>query len=183
MICYHGSHLKGLKKLTYSEENSRFGGEQKLVYGAAIYLTTSAEEAKAYAAGGSYYKVRISNKVFDATSKEELEAFIKEFEKSIGVDESLLDNSDINVLIRDTLLGKSSGIDFASNVFMVISNDLSLYYIISDFFQNDLDACLDHISSLFKTSFIKINRKENTWVICLDKEGTGMEILEELSVD
>lgn len=181
MICYHGSHLQGLKQLTYREENSRFGGDEKLLYGAAIYLTTSPEEAKSYATGGSYYKILISQPVFDSTNEEDLAAFIKEFEASKGIEESILENPEIKTLIRDTIAGKSSGLSFADNLFMVISNEPSLYYIITSYFQEDVDACLDSLTNLFKPSFVKINRKGQTWVLCLDKEGYGMEIVEEIA--
>lgn len=185
MICYHGSHAKGLTQLSYSEENSRFGGEQGLIHGAAIYLTLSEEEAKAYATGGSYYKVKVSGNIFDATDAGELMDLIHRFEHSLGLEDYVSRDPSILELIKHTVMGKCSGVVFATNVFRIISNDMGLYSaIIEDVFNQDSDACLDSLTQLFNYSLIKLNNNENeTWVLCLDQAGAGLEIIEEIILD
>lgn len=190
MICYHGSPKKGLKQLTYSDEQSRFGGADGLLHGAAIYLTISESEAKAYAMGGSCYKLNINAPVFDATDKDELINFIKNFSVKNNVDaDSLLSNYHIKALIKNTLAGKSSGIIFADNLFTIISNEVDLYHsVIVDNFNEDSDACLSSLQSLFTYSFVKLNHigssdELRTWVLCLDRDGKGIEILEETLID
>lgn len=190
MICYHGSPTKGLKQLTYTEDQSRFGGADGLLHGAAIYLTVSESEAKAYAGGGSCYKLNINAPVFDATDKDELIGFIKKFSQKHDLDVNLLlDNYHIKALIKNTLSGKSSGTIFAEHIFTIISNEFSLYNsVIVDKFNEDSDECLASLNSLFTYSFIKINHigsseEFRTWVLCLDRDGKGIEILEEIAVD
>lgn len=185
MICYHGSPTKGLTKLSYSEETSRFGGADGLLHGAAIYMTISEQEARAYGAGGSCYKLEISSPVFDSTDENELVRFIKDFEAKIGLSgSSILDNYHIKQLLKSTINGKSSGVIFAENVFLVISNEMDLYNsVIVDLFKEDSDACLDSLTQSFNYSFVKLNNKDNLWVLCLDKEGKGMKIIEESAID
>lgn len=184
MIAYHGSHLKGLKQLTYSEGNSRFGGEDRLLHGAAIYLTVSENEAKAYATSGSYYKVQINGEIFDATDKNVLESFIRKFEKKHNIDDVLICNRYIQALISDTLSGKSSAIVFATNIDRIISNDEALYLaIIGEVFNEDADQCSQSLNELFYYKLIKLNNvSSDTWVLCLDQTGSCLEILEEIDI-
>lgn len=141
MIVYHGSHLKGLKELTYTEEMSRFGGDQNLKHGAGIYLTTSIKEAKAYATSGVYYKVRVKGEVFDATDRSALIAFISQLEKELGSDGLLLKNKEINETIEITIKGQSSGVAFAHQLLNVIQNVEVLYSpFVFKHFNGDLDA-------------------------------------------
>jgi hypothetical protein len=184
MIAYHGSHLKGLKQLTYSEENSRFGGEDRLLHGAAIYLTVSEIEAKAYATSGSYYRVQIKGEIFDATDKDVLESFIKKFEKKHNIEDVLIKNKNIQSLIADTLSGKSSAVVFSTNIDRIIANDESLYWaIIGDFFNEDSDQCSQSLADLFSYKLIKLNNvSSDTWVLCLDQTGSCLEIIEEIEI-
>ena len=190
MTCYHGSPKKGLKQLNYTEDQSRFGGADGLLHGAAIYLTISENEAKAYAAGGSCYKLNINAPVFDATDENELVNFITKFasKNDLAID-LFLANYHIQALIKNTLSGKSSGVIFADHLFTIISNEFSLYNsVIVEKFNEDSDECLASLNGLFNYSFVKLNHvgsseEFRTWVLCLDKDGKGIEILAETEVD
>lgn len=185
MIVFHGSHLMGLKKLTYSEENSRFGGDQRLLHGAAIYLTISDIEAQAYATGGSYYKVQVKGEIFDSTDKSVLNSFVGQFEKKHCIQGVLLNSELIQRLIEDTSSGKSSAVIFAQNLDKIIMNDSELYTsVISDVFNDDLDLCLKSLDELFYYKLIKIKTNDDSiWVLCLDHSGDCLEILAEIVVE
>ena len=184
MICYHGSLAHGLKKLTYSENQSRFGGDEKLLYGAAIYLTMSEEEAKGYTMGnGSVYKIQINRPVFDSTDETVLEDYVKKFEQKYHLQNVLLENKNIKDLIIQTTQGKISGLEFPDQLFFIISNDINLYFIIQDIFNDDLEACQNALKEEFTYDYVKINRKnENIWILGLNKDGDGLEILEEIRI-
>lgn len=185
MIVFHGSHLTGLKKLTYSEENSRFGGDNRLLHGAAIYLTISSIEAQAYATGGSYYKVQVKGEIFDSTDESILRSFVESFEKKHSIMGVLTLNELIKRLISDTASGKSSGLMFAKNIDKIIMNDANLYAaVICDIFKDDLDLCLISLEELFQYELIKIKTNDdNIWVLCLDHSGDCLEIIEEISIN
>lgn len=181
MKAYHGSHSSGLKKLTYTEENSRFGGEANLVHGAGIYLTLSKNEAKAYATA-SLYTLEITGEVFDATDEEVLQDYVKDLFKNWNLDLELANNKTIQNLIKQTTQGHTSGVSFAKNLSDVFSNDISLYSsILQEKFQDDIDALSEATESSFHYKLVKIKHKGNGtyWVICLDHEGRGIEIVEE----
>ena len=181
MKAYHGSHLSGLKGLTYTEENSRFGGDANLVHGAGIYLTLSKNEAKAYATS-SLYTLEVTGDIFDATDEEVLQEYVKQLLKSWDVDLQLAENSTIQNLIKQTARGDTSGVYFGKNLSDVFSNDISLYsYILQDKFNDDIDALCESAEQAFQYNLIKIRHKGNgtNWIICLDHEGSGLEIINE----
>jgi len=185
MIVWHGSGEKGLHKLEYSEDFSRFGGADGLKYGAAIYMTLSEEEAKAYATGGSYYKVEVSGEVFDATDEEVLNNFVKDLGTKLGYDGDLTEDGDIQSLIKYTLEGKSSGLDFADNVSLVIGNNEYLYNaIVVDLLEEDIDALDDIAEKAFHWNKVILNNNETQkWLLCTSEEGEGLTILEEFSIE
>jgi hypothetical protein len=181
MKAYHGSHQSGLKKLTYTEENSRFGGDANLVHGAGIYLTLSKEEAKAYATS-SLYTLEISGEVFNATDEEVLSNFVLQLCNSWDISKDILSNSNIQSLIKRTACGDISGVAFAKNVSDIFSNDINLYSeILHSKFNDDLDALLDATESFFHYKLIQIRHKGNgtDWIICIDHEGTGIAVVSE----
>jgi len=185
MIVYHGSSCSKLKRLEYSEETSRFGGEMNLVHGAGIYLTVSKEEALAYATA-SLYTIKVSGEVFDATDSEILSSFVASLFNSWNVDLSHLQNTSIQSLIKKTSQGKISGVGFSQSLFIVISNEISLYgEIIQDKFNDDLDALENSIKAAFSYPLVKIHHQGNNtdWIICLDHDGRGIEIVEEEIID
>lgn len=181
MIVYHGSPKTGLKELSYTEELSRFGGEEGLKHGSGIYLTTSLKEAQAYAVGGSCYKIRVLGDVFDATDREVLENFVLEIEKECGVEGLLLKNQGIKDVIRLTLRGEVSGINFSKALKDVVDNDVDLYQsLVVPYFQGDLDKVDNFFSSRFSPKAIKLNNTgSESWVIGLDLSGSNLEIIEE----
>ena len=182
MKAYHGSHLSGLKKLIYTEENSRFGGDANLVHGAGIYLTISKEEALAYATS-SLYSIEISGEVFDATDPEVLKAFILNLLNTWNVSLDIINNETLKSLIKRTSQGDISGVSFAKNISDVFSNDYSLYSaVLQEKFQDDIDALSSSVESLFHFKLIKIRHKGNgtDWVICTDHDGYGLEIIDEI---
>jgi hypothetical protein len=182
MIAYHGSSKRGLKTLTYSEDQSRFGGENGLKHGAGVYLTTSANEAKAYATGGSYYIVRVLGQVFDATNIEELQNFVKLVGEKLNYP-SLLKNIKIRDLIKQTNIGVISAVNFAKQIADIISNEESLYSAITSNFHN-IDELDPSINSLFVFDLIKLkNNDHETWIICLRSSERNLEIIEEIAVD
>lgn len=183
MIFYHGSHLQNLKKLTYSEETSRFGGDDKLLHGAAIYLTSSESEAEAYATGGSYYEVEVSGDIFDSTDKEVVTQFIKSIEKELQV--NLLDNQDIQTMIKQINTGQLSGAYLVSHLMVNIGNHEGLYNdIIVDVFNEDSDLLREKLETLFFYKLILVNNKDiSHWLLCLDHSGNGLTILKEIVVD
>ena len=185
MLVYHGSHVSGLKKLSYTEENSRFGGEANLVHGAGIYLTVSKEEARAYATS-SLYTLEVSGDVFDATDREVLQEYVVNLLKSWKVSEEIVNHKTIQNLIRQTSLGESSGVVFAKNLGDVFANEIDLYgEILQERFLDDVDALCSATESSFSYRLIKVRHKGNQtdWVICLDHEGLGLEILEEETIE
>ena len=185
MIVYHGSSRNGLKNLEYSEENSRFGGDANLLHGAGIYLTTSSSEAMAYATA-SLYKIKVTGYIFDTTDKEVLQDFVSSLFKSWGVDQRLVNNNEIQSLIRNTTKGESSGVGFGIGLFTVLSNEISLYSeILKGKFNDDIDSLDDAINTAFHYRLIKVKHKGNNtdWVVCLDHDGNGLEILEELNIN
>lgn len=184
MKLYHGSPRTGLKELIYSEELSRFGGDQKLLHGAGIYLTTSIQEANAYAMGGSIYLVDVHSEIFDATDPEILDQFIKQVENKIQYS-YLRENSLIQTVIKKTLSGESSAMNFAQNINHSIANDEGLYNdIIVNLFDSDIDKCENTILSLFNYKFIKLNNvTSQPWVIGINTEESDIEILEEIVAD
>lgn len=180
MIVYHGSSKSNLKNLEYSEENSRFGGDMNLVHGSGIYLTISKEEALAYATA-SLYKVHISAPIFDATDTENLENFVSALFSKWEVPD-LVQHSAIQTLIKQTAMGKISGVGFADSLLTVLSNDFSLYApILQGVFNDDLDKLESEVKSAFNFPYIKVHHQMNgtDWVIGLDHSGVGLEILEE----
>jgi hypothetical protein len=182
MIAYHGSSVRGLKTLTYSEDQSRFGGEKGLKHGAGVYLITSANEAKAYATGGSYYVVKVLGNVFDATKIEELQKFVKEVGEKLNYP-NLLKNKTIKELIRQTNIGVISAVNFPNQIADIISNEESLYSAITSNFSN-IDQLDPFISELFLFDLIKLRNNENeTWIICLHSSEKNLEIIEEILVD
>lgn len=184
MLAYHGSHQTGLTKLTYTEENSRFGGEANLVHGAGIYLTLSKEEAKAYATA-SLYTVNITGEVFDATDENILSNYIIQICKSWNLSVKILKTKTIQDLIKRTARGDVSGISFAKNVSDIFSNDISLYSeILQNKFNDDVDALSDAAESFFQYKLIKVRHKGNgtDWVICLNHDGSGLEVVSENEV-
>lgn len=181
MKAYHGSHSSGLKKLTYTEENSRFGGEANLVHGAGIYLTLSKNEAKAYATS-SLYTIEITGEVFDASDEEVLQSYVKDLFNQWNLDRSLTENKTIQNLIKQTAQGHTSGVSFAKNLADVFANDISLYSpVLQEKFNDDIDSLFEATESAFYYKLIKIKHKGNGtyWIICLDHEGQGLEIVDE----
>ena len=184
MIVYHGSSKNGLKNLEYSEELSRFGGEANLLHGAGIYLTTSSSEAMAYATA-SLYKIKVTGYVFDATDQAVLQDFVSTLFKSWGVNQKLIKNNMIQKLIQTTTKGESSGVGFGTGLFTVLSNEISLYSeILQGKFNDDIDALDNAIKSAFHYSLIKVKHKGNNtdWVVCLNHDGNGLEIIEEFKI-
>lgn len=181
MKAYHGSHSSGLKKLTYTEQNSRFGGEANLVHGAGIYLTLSKNEAKAYATS-SLYTIEVTGEVFDATDEEVLQEYVKNLFNQWNLDPSLLENKTIQNLIKQTAQGDTSGVSFAKNLADVFVNDFNLYFpILQEKFNDDIDSLSEATESAFYYKLIKLKHKGNGtyWIICLDHEGLGLEIVHE----
>lgn len=179
MLIYHGSPISGLNELTYTEEQSRFGGEMGLFHGSGIYLTTSLEEAISYSCGGSYYIVKVKGDIFDATQEESINSFIKELDLDC---QELLSNEQIQCLIKNTVSGRISAVAFDHNVKSVISNDIGLYNsIVCENFNEDLDKLNDFIQERFYYKNIYLNNAfSQSWVICLDKNGLSLKILEEV---
>ena len=186
MIAFHGSHLQNLKSLAYSEETSRFGGDAKLLHGAAIYLTTDENEAKAYATGGSYYKVLINGTTFDSTAQESIHALLKEISNKANLElELLITHNYIIRFIEDLLSGKTSAVVFTRSLMSIISNDEYLHnVIIADIFEYD-DSKLERIiNECFNYQNIIINNKDiSKWILCLNQSGDNLEILEEFQID
>lgn len=187
MIVFHGTPTKGLKQLVYTEENSLRGGENGLVHGVAIYMTTDEGEAREYAtSGGSCYRVKVSGAIFDATDKEAMFDFVRSFENTINMSPILSSHVSVHELIKNTLVGsKCSGVMFAKNLYDIIVNDADLYcQIVGPHFKDDLDAVRQALEDLFSYDLIKLhNRDHQTWVLCLDKDGKNLEILEEMDVE
>lgn len=181
MKAYHGSHLSNLKNLTYQEENSRFGGDANLVHGAGIYFTLSKDEAKAYATA-SLYTVEITGPIFDATDKEVLNNYILQMLSSWGVSLEIVNHPTIQNLIKQTVKGETSGVIFARSLADIFSNEISLYQeVLKSHFKDDIDELYKNTESFFNYSFVKVFHKGNQtyWVICLNHDGVGIEILEE----
>lgn len=183
MLAYHGSSQSGLKKLEYSEELSRFGGEENLVHGAGIYLTTSFTEAMAYATS-SLYKIKVSGEIFDATDPEALTSVVQSIAKELNDSENLLMNHlYIKLEIGYTSNGIHSAISFPKNIANIIENDPVLYeQIVGKSLNYDLDKLEEIINSLFQYKIIKIKHRGNNthWIICLSHDGSGLEIIEEI---
>ena len=185
MILYHGSPKTGLKELRFSEEMSRFGGEMGLKHGLGTYLTTSLDEAIAYAVGGSYYLVKVKGQVFDTTDREEMMGFISEIESEFKCEGLLSQNSLILEVINQTMIGRISGINFARAILNAINDQESLYNDFTlKYFEGDLDKVDSYFSSRFNYQAIKLNNLGSaTWVIILDPEGANLEIIEEISCE
>jgi hypothetical protein len=182
MIAYHGSSERGLTTLTYNEIQSRFGGEKGLKHGAGVYLTTSANEAKAYATGGSYYVINVIGEVFDSTNIEDLTSFVKLVGDKLNYP-NLLKNKTIKELIRQTNIGVISAVNFPNQIAQVISNEESLYSVITSNFK-DIDELEPLINSLFTFDLIKLrNNDSETWIICLNSSEKNLEIIEEVIID
>jgi hypothetical protein len=181
MIAYHGSSIRGLKNLTYSEEQSRFGGEKGLKHGAGIYLTTSQEEAKAYANGGSVYTINLSGSVFDSTDKNNLKDFVSLIGSKINF--NLNDNKTIILMIHQVSIGVISAINFTSQIAEVILNDQSLYSIVENSFDSDIDLVEPFIQSFFNYDNILLsNNEKETWIISL-RNHDKLHIIEELEIE
>ena len=182
MIVFHGSERANLKQLEYSEENSRFGGEQGLIHGAAIYMTFSEQEAQAYATSGSYYKVEVSGEIFDATDEFSMLEFVRMVEKELNCEDYLTTHPATKQLISDTISGKTSGVMFARNLANIVGNHEDLYYqIVVDKFDEDIDACMDTIENLFHWKLVKLNNSsDQQWLLCIDPQGYGLDIVSEL---
>ncbi len=184
MKAYHGINMYNLKSLTYQEENSRFGGDANLVHGAGIYLTLSKEEAKAYATS-SLYTVNITKPVFDATDKEVLTNYVLDLLSSWKVSLEIIKHPTIQNLIRQTIKGETSGVIFSRSLADILSNEIYLYEeVLKNYFEDDIDALYKITESFFTYKFIKVYHKGNGtyWIICLDHEGLGIEIIEEESI-
>lgn len=185
MIAYHGSPRTGLKKLEYSTDLSRFG-EHNLLHGAGIYLTLSQKEAKAYAMGGSVYTVEVSGEVFDTTDISELDLFVRTFLSNIGASAELSKNKVLQKTLNMITTGEISGADLVHTLFSVMGNEMELYYgVIEEFFEGDSDKCLSELEALFHYKKVRIRHGQDgtDWIICLDKEGSGLEIIEEVGED
>ena len=182
MKIYHGSTEKGLDSLKYSEETSRFGGDSNLLYGAAIYMTESLEEAKAYAMNGAVYEVSLVGDILDSTEIAELNQFVQSLNSKLNYD--LLTSP----LVVDTLelitKGEASGYNLDDALFQCISNDESLYFdIVAGNFEEDSDRVLDVIEEEFsKYQTIAVNRKGVKWFLCKDLTGSCIKIIEEISL-
>jgi hypothetical protein len=185
MIVYHGSHKAGLKELEFTEDNSRFGGEESLIHGAAIYMTFNKSEAEAYATSGSVYTVEVNGDYFDATSKEVLLDFIYLVEDHFSLSESIINETNIKGLISKTLSGQTSGLIFARNLADVISDTEYLYnLIVLDELEEDIDRLYQEIEELFHWQIVKLNNSEDqVWVLCADHSGYDLEIIEETIID
>lgn len=182
MTLYHGSPKSGLKELQFSEELSRFGGEMGLKHGLGTYLTTSLEEAIAYAAGGSYYLVQVKGEIFDTTDKEVMKEFIKKIETEFNCSGLLLENELIMNVINQTIEGRISGINFSRSICNAINDQEALYNNFTlTYFDGDLDKMDEYFSKQFNYQAIKLNNIGSaTWVIILDPTGSNVEILEEV---
>lgn len=181
MILYHGSPKSGLKELQFSEELSRFGGEMGLKHGLGTYLTTSLDEAIAYAAGGSYYLVQVKGEIFDSTDEEVLKNFITSIEAEFDCPGLLLENSLIKETLKQIVSGKISGINFAKAICDSINDQEGLYNAFTKpYFNGDLDKIDQYFSDRFNYQAIKLNNiGSSTWVVILDPTGANVEILEE----
>lgn len=180
MLAYHGSHVSGLKQLEYTEENSRFGGKDKLLHGAGIYLTLSRTEAEGY--GEHLYIVNVVGSVFDTTNESVLELFINTFFSDHGINLKHIKNKEIQSLIRLTTIGEASGVFFHKDLFLVLTNEYSLYHdILETAFKGDSDLLLKELELSFPYNLIQIRNKSNgnDWLICLSPEGKGLDIIEE----
>ena len=184
MIVFHGSHQSNLNQLEYSEENSRFGGDDGLIHGAAIYMTFSEEEAQAYATGGSYYKVAVSGDIFDATDEFSMMEFVRSVEEGLNCHDCLSTHPATKELINDTLSGKTSGVVFARNLANLVGNHEDLYnQIVVEKFNEDIDSCMDTIEGLFHWKLVRLNNSNSQqWLLCTDPNGYGLEIISELNI-
>ena len=182
MIFYHGSLEKNLSELKYYEELSRFGGDEKLIYGEGIYLTEDKEEAKGYGEEGSVYTVEVLTEILDTTNEHYLKNLFQKFFKTNNI-EDFTDHTEIQKFISQLTLGKASGTNIGELLFDLIGNVQDLYYdIIVEKYNDDLDLFLDICESFFDNKYILVNRRgEVHWLIVKDLTGEFLKIKKEES--
>lgn len=122
MKLYHGSPIKGI-----TEFNLNHPRYENPFEGNAIYLTYHLDSAKSYAGDdGSVYEVKISDNIFDATSKDTLITCLKDTTENLK--NNILNHPEIQNAIEMIIKG-------AYRVFE--GNSAGLSWIVSNLLIND----------------------------------------------